>query len=362
MKKRNINLDLIRCVAVLFVVSVHFCLNSGFYNIPCAGMRMLIVCILRTAFITCVPLFLMLTGYLMNKKELKLSYYKGIKKTYILYIIICIFCLAFRVLVQHEKLMIRQMILSIFDFTANKYSWYIEMYIGLFLLIPFLNILWNNMDSVKQKWLIVTLLCVSTLPSLLNCWNIFMIESDTRVYNSIIPAYWENLYFFTYYFLGAYLSDRKIKIKLQRNIVILIGLMVIFGCFTYYRSYNTTYEWTAYNSYQGIQVVIITFLLFRILLALPLEKSPNIIKSVIYKISEFSLGIYLASAITDAVIYPELIERVTNAVRRMDYLPIVVSLSFIAALIISGAANIIYKILANGCNKIKILLRNQSRD
>ena len=138
--------------------------------------------------------------------------------------------------------------------------------------------------------------------------------------------------------------------------------MVIFGCLTYYRSYNTPYEWTAYNSYQGIQVVIITFLLFRILLALPVEKSPNIIKSVIYKISEFSLGIYLASAITDAVIYPELIEKVTNAVRRMDYLPIVVSLSFIAALIISGAANIIYKILANGCNKIKILLRNQSRD
>ena len=72
---------------------------------------------------------------------------------------------------------------------------------------------------------------------------------------------------------------------------------------------------------------------------------------------------YVSIDNVDAInIYPELIERVTNAVRRMDYLPIVVSLSFIAALIISGAANIIYKILANGCNKIKILLRNQSRD
>ena len=30
---------------------------------------MLIMCIARTFFITCVPLFLMLTGYLMNKKE-----------------------------------------------------------------------------------------------------------------------------------------------------------------------------------------------------------------------------------------------------------------------------------------------------
>ena len=76
MKERNINLDLIRCVAAIFVISVHFCLNSGFYELTCSGMRMLIMCILRTAFITCVPLFLMLTGYLMNKKELTISYYK----------------------------------------------------------------------------------------------------------------------------------------------------------------------------------------------------------------------------------------------------------------------------------------------
>lgn len=57
MKERNINLDLIRCVAAIFVISVHFCLNSGFYELTCSGMRMLIMCILRTAFITCVPLF-----------------------------------------------------------------------------------------------------------------------------------------------------------------------------------------------------------------------------------------------------------------------------------------------------------------
>ena len=69
MKERNINLDLIRCVAVIFVISVHFCLNSAFYEVTCSGMRMLIMYILRTAFITCVPLFLMLTGYLMKKNN-----------------------------------------------------------------------------------------------------------------------------------------------------------------------------------------------------------------------------------------------------------------------------------------------------
>lgn len=357
MKERNINLDLIRCVAVIFVISVHFCLNSGFYQISCTGKRMLVICILRTAFITCVPLFLMLTGYLMNKKELKLSYYKGIRKTYIIYVIICCFCLMFRILFQHEKFLIREMILSILDFSADSYSWYIEMYIGFFLMIPFLNILWNNMDQTKQKGLLITLLCISTLPSLINCWNFFMIESGSRVYNSLIPAYWEHLYFFTYYFLGAYLSgNSKGRNKLSRDIPLLVVLMIIFGGFSYYRSYGSVYEWVAYNSYQGIQVVIMTFLIFRILLTLPVDKAPKTIKAVIYKISELSLGIYLASAISDAVIYPELTSRVPEAVKRMDYLPIAVGCSFVAALIISGVANLLYKLIMAGCKELKLHL------
>lgn len=102
MKQRNINLDIIRCIAVIFVLSVHFYLNLGFYDIPCIGKRMWILCILRTGFITCVPLFLMLTGYLMNKKELSLVYYKGIQKTYCIYVLISIACLIFRTVYKHE--------------------------------------------------------------------------------------------------------------------------------------------------------------------------------------------------------------------------------------------------------------------
>lgn len=56
MKERNYNLDLIRCVAVIFVISVHFFLNSGFYDIICVGKRMLIMSI-------CVQLLLLVYRY-----------------------------------------------------------------------------------------------------------------------------------------------------------------------------------------------------------------------------------------------------------------------------------------------------------
>lgn len=69
MKERNLNADLIRCVAVFSVVSVHFLKNNGFYSTPVIGGDMLLMCIYRSLFMACVPLFLMLTGFLSGKSS-----------------------------------------------------------------------------------------------------------------------------------------------------------------------------------------------------------------------------------------------------------------------------------------------------
>ncbi|WP_072525318.1 hypothetical protein [Clostridium sp. Marseille-P3244] len=135
--------------------------------------------------------------------------------------------------------------------------------------------------------------------------------------------------------------------------IILVGLIVLFGIFNYYRSYDGTFDWIAVNNYQGIQTVIISVLLFRILSAVPLKNCPNIITEGIQIISELSLGIYLASNISDRLIYPILIEHVTEAVRRIDYLPIMVMCSFGIALIISFFVYKIYQILEIIVNYIR---------
>ena len=78
--KRDLRLDIIRLFALFCVVGVHYFLNSNFYVTPVAGIKMYVMAIFRSFFIICVPLFIMLTGYLMNKKELSKKYYKGIIK------------------------------------------------------------------------------------------------------------------------------------------------------------------------------------------------------------------------------------------------------------------------------------------
>ena len=87
MKSRNINLDLIRCLAIFCVISIHFLLNTGFYFIKMNSFLAYVLLFFRTFFMICVPLFILLTGYLMNQKKLSKKYYLGIVK--VLFIFVC---------------------------------------------------------------------------------------------------------------------------------------------------------------------------------------------------------------------------------------------------------------------------------
>lgn len=78
--ERNTNLDVIRCIAVFEVLSIHFFLNNGFYSTIVNSFEMYKQIFFRTFFMSCVPLFMILTGYLMSNKTLSLKYYFKISK------------------------------------------------------------------------------------------------------------------------------------------------------------------------------------------------------------------------------------------------------------------------------------------
>lgn len=77
-RERNYSYDIIRIFALFSVISVHFFLNSGFYKELVFGREMLIMTTMRSFFMICVPLFLMLSGALVYRKTLEKRYYTGI--------------------------------------------------------------------------------------------------------------------------------------------------------------------------------------------------------------------------------------------------------------------------------------------
>lgn len=71
--QRDIGLDLTRILAFLAVPSVHFFLNSTYYDTAIVGPRMALMTVMRTAFMVCVPLYMLLSGYLSAEKHIPLT-------------------------------------------------------------------------------------------------------------------------------------------------------------------------------------------------------------------------------------------------------------------------------------------------
>ena len=347
MKQRNRNADLIRCVAVYSVLSVHFLLNSGFYSVEVQGTDMLLMCMVRSLFMVCVPLFMILSGYLMWHKKLSRNYYKGLGKTIEIYVLASIACLLYKKLVQGEAVTLKTAILGILDFDAANYAWYIEMYICLFLMIPFFNLIWNGLQTKKEKQiLILTMAAVTFLPKMLNNFNLttegwFFSPSVSTAYDPVVPSFFTSMYPITYYFIGAYLSEYDWKIPKRWNLLLLLLAVGIFGCYNYYRSDGGTFVWAA-NSTWGGENMITALLLFTLLLHINLDRMPDRLYAVLRYISQISLGIYLISWIFDKIVYNAYLKPGVPVVNeRWKYYGIVVPSVFLLSI---AGATVLYAI------------------
>ena len=59
--------------------------------------------------------------------------------------------LSYIVMLYYDILGERTLFTMLFGFADNGYTWYIEMYLGLFLLFPFLNGAWDALSTKKEK-------------------------------------------------------------------------------------------------------------------------------------------------------------------------------------------------------------------
>lgn len=363
-KSRNYSLDIIRIVAFCSVVGVHFFLNTDFYNTGIDTPLHLLMIIVRGFNLVCVPLFILLTGYLMNKKTLSKKYFLGIVKTLSIYILISIPCYFHQQYFTGGESSLRGLILGILGFTATKYSWYIEMYIGLFLLIPFLNLIYNNLQSKKQKqFLIIMLISISILPTILNTYNLidanwWLTPAFSNRLNKLIPSFWDSIYPITYYFIGAYLSEFKIKVN---SFKLFIGYLItgtIFGVYCFYRSYNHVFVSGNWQNWNGFPVMIISVLLFVFLSKIKTDNLNTTIKSILKKLSDLCLGAYLVSSLVDDLVYNFIGKMITNELNeQFKYYPICVLTVIFLSFILSYLINVIYKILYTFVSKIYTLVK-----
>lgn len=325
---RVIGIDIVRSIAVIFVISVHFFLGCQYYNMPLVGKSMFVMTWMRWLFLCCVPLFMMLTGFLKKNKTVDWKHYRTLKPILASYLIILVLKLIIDRYYHGISITLSQAIKSIISF---EYAWYINMYIGIFILIPFLNIMWNQLDKNKKEILLISLISLTAL---------------STVTNNMISNYWQSIYPITYYYLGCYLKDHEVRINKVINVSSILILVTLQAILTYGACGGGYFDWNlfgGYNcSYNGLVTIFLTLLIFILFQNVSLKN--KWICKIIKCISECSLEIYLLSSlVVDQFIYSWIRNSIDTPRQWLEWFFVVIMLS----LVISASLAIIIKRIVN---------------
>lgn len=361
-RQRNSSVDLIRILAFCNVVLTHFFLFTGFYNTKMVGRAALVMAIVRSFAVTCVPLFMIMTGFLMNKKQLSVKYYSGLKPTLGAYFYASIICYIYNCLHGDVPMSIFGFTKDLFNFSAAKYSWYIEMYIGLFMLIPFLNIIWNSLPSKKHRLALVGTFCFLVMaPQSLNIFA-FGVEgwwkqpSMSNAFVNIFPDYWLDIYPIMYYFIGCYIKEYGIKMNRWLNLFLIGAVTVFLGGYSYYRSTPGYFLKGGWQNYGSVILACLTILIFVFILNLNVNFKSTRLQKWSRKLADLCLAAYLVSFAVDSVIYEVLNKLLPTSVARFKCIMIVVPLSIVLSFILAFVINKATKISISGLSKITQLI------
>lgn len=290
-KKRVFGLDLIRCLAFLFVVTFHSFLNNGHSFVLQVGAVVWLADSFRFLSISCIGLYLMLSGYLKCENTNIKSCYRSLISVLVGYLLACAVCIPVRHFVFNEIHTFGDWIKKIFDFTAVSYGWYVEMFIGLSLLVPFINMALKYIGNNKKQLYILAavLLFMTALPGATK-WN-------------IAPDYWRITYPVSYYVLGA------IVYKLQPKINTLLGIcgaLMTAGLLGIHTVLTTDGNYKGFVPQREFQDIWIVFIVVFLFVALYNVKIPERIGRVLAFASGGCYCGYLLSSLLDCWVYVKL--------------------------------------------------------
>lgn len=240
------------------------------------------------------------------------------------YLLFSIITILFRKYGLNEEFSLRHAIGTILRFNAIPYGWYIEMWIGLYLLTPFLNLLYQAIPTQKQKLvLLVTLYILTALPDLLNRYGLHL-----------VPGFWQSVFPLTYFFIGSYIREYEPELKGKKIVVAIIAILAICAInpiFTMLFVKGHTMIQIAGGS-NGVFGTIVAVLTFILLYKIDIRNVWT--KKVLTRISLLSLDMYLCCYIFDKIFYPYFIDRYfVDQAQFGIYFFVIVPLVFVASLL-----------------------------
>lgn len=237
------------------------------------------------------------------------------------------------------------------------------MYIGLFMIIPFLNTAYHGLKSKHHKQILILSAMFAGFPLLTNAfsmdhagwWRTAFYQRGSQV---ILPDFWITGYPIMYFFIGAYLSEYKPHIKTRYLFTILLCNIVLAGTFLFYSSNGGNFARGPWEDWGSPFNVITSLCVFLMVTNIKTDTWNLKWKAFLKYASSLCLGTYLLSWIFDSTFYPILNAKISYMPDRLYYsIPIVLTV-FLCSLLLSALIQLIYTLIHFTVKNCKIIHPN----
>jgi surface polysaccharide O-acyltransferase-like enzyme len=354
-KGRLPGLDLVRSTAALFVVSVHFFFNCGYYSTPLNSRVTFAMTAARWLFLCCVPLYMMLTGYFKCNKDINKAHYMSLIPVFTAYIVISTIKVFVGNYYYGKVYGIKEALAAMGNYTIG---WYVGFYLSLMAVAPFLNRLWHGLRSRKEQHIllislamITTLYPVIALPAVSSNTFIACISS---VIELAAPNYWQMMYPLLYYFLGCYFRENRPRFNKAALASVIIAVPLVNAAISYKYAAGSNFNWSILGAvdcgYNCITVAICSAAIFLLLYDINIKN--GIVNRILALISSVSLEIYLFSGTLDIIIFDYAKKRYFEMTDFAWLFFILVPLNFVLSVILSLIYKSLYDLISGALSSI----------
>jgi surface polysaccharide O-acyltransferase-like enzyme len=285
MSKREYSLDLIRCFSTLLVVMFHGFMSNGYTIQAQVGISMWLGGSFRLMGLCGVGIFLMLSGYLQSKKTDWRACYRTLPSVILGYLLISFISIPIRHFVFGDEQSLFTWLQRLFGSTGAYYGWYVEMYVGLTLLTPFINLSLKQLSTKGLLGFSAILLFLSALPGL-TPWV-------------VVPSFYQFLYPVSFYVLGAIFRRVQPKIHPLAGLGAALASALVMGAGTVLSTDGVFSEAITW-SFGDLGMVIVSVGLFAGMYRL---KLPTSLGKFLAFAGTGSYGAYMLSHLLDAQFY-----------------------------------------------------------